>query len=101
VNLFYFIVMNLYLNGCYIVMLVLNMLSSGLVMFEYVIVWSCFGYGWLGLECCQHSGCSLSRARTSDVTPILVTPDGLARLSHATNSVYIETPGLFTPDPLA
>jgi hypothetical protein len=43
VNLFCFIVMKLYLDGCYIVMLFLNILLSRLVMCEYVIVWTSSG----------------------------------------------------------
>jgi hypothetical protein len=112
------------LDGCYIVMLVLDMLLCGLVMCEYVIVWSCSGYGRLGSECWQHSGCSLSHARLSGVTKsrhklrlhrnprpihvrhsgmtrVLVAQDCLVRLSHATNSIYTETPGLFMSGTLA
>jgi hypothetical protein len=66
----------------YVWMLVLNMWLCGLVLCEYVIVWTCSGYIQLGPECWQHSGCSLSRARRSGVTNIgvTVTPKGLARI---------------------
>jgi hypothetical protein len=66
-------------------------------MCEYVVVWTCSGYGRIGPECWQHLGCSFSRARTSGATPVLVVLDGLTRLSRATNSVYTEIPGLVAP----
>jgi hypothetical protein len=91
----------------YVRMFVLNMWLCGLVMCEYVVVWTCSGYGRLGPECWQHLGCSFSRARTSGATPVLVVRRSDAtkschklglhrnpRPSCATNSVYTAIRGI-------
>jgi hypothetical protein len=48
----------------------------------YFFICDCSGYGRLGPECRQHSGCRYSRARPSGATPVLVAPNGVVQLSH-------------------